>query len=59
MEHSIEKYLERQSTQKLEIVLQGYLTMTDAQDYEYVIQMIRKILEKRKARSTGDYASFL
>ena len=54
MEHSVEKYLERQSTQKLETVLQGYLTMADAQDYEYVIQMIRKILEKRKAHSASE-----
>ena len=34
MEHSLEKYLERQSTEKLESALKGYLTMADAEIYK-------------------------
>ena len=51
MEHSLEKYLERQSTEKLEGVLKGYLTMAEAEKYEDIIQMIRKVLEEREVKS--------
>ena len=54
MEHSIEKYLERQSTEKLKTVLQGYLTMADGEDDTDAIQMIRKVLEKRNEYLLGD-----
>ena len=54
MEHSLEKYLERQSTQKLECVLREYLTMDNAENYKDAIQMIRKVLEERKVYSCGN-----
>ena len=54
MEHSLEKYLERQSTEKLESALKGYLTMADAEKYEDIIQMIRKVMEERVVKSSDD-----
>lgn len=54
MEHSLEKYLERLSTEKLESALKGYLTMADAEIYKDIIQMIRKVLEEREVESSDD-----
>ena len=49
MEHTLEKYLTRQSTAALENLLENILSGTLAEDYSYVIPIILEILQKRKA----------
>ena len=47
MEHSVRKYLERQSTQKLEIALQGLRQEGRSREAQAHIGMIEEILRKR------------
>lgn len=44
MDHSVQGYLERQSTQLLETLLQKYTGTRE----EYLVDIISEILEKRK-----------
>ena len=47
MEHSVRKYLERQSTQKLEIALQGLRQEGRSKEAQVHIGIIEEILRKR------------
>lgn len=47
MEHSVQKYLDRQSTEKLEIALQDYLRQPMDRENERILRLIVEILEKR------------
>ena len=48
MEHSIEEYLARQTTEELEVLLDSYLN-DKSELYQYYVELIKMILEGRKA----------
>ena len=53
MDHSLQAYLERQPTLKLETLLQELYTGTYGANYAYMIPIIEEILEKRKNSGTA------
>ena len=48
MEHSIEEYLARQTTEELEVLLDSYLN-DKSELYQCYVELIKMILEGRKA----------
>lgn len=48
MEHSIEEYLARQTTEELEVLLDSYLN-DKSELYQYYVELIKMIMEGRKA----------
>ena len=48
MEHSIEEYLARQTTEELEVLLDSYLN-DKSELYQYYVELIKMILAGRKA----------
>lgn len=47
MQHSLQAYLERQPTEKLETLVQNYFSGNASEDYRYAIPMMIEILDLR------------
>jgi hypothetical protein len=48
MDHSMQGYLSRRTTEELEIILQHCLQEENSEHYAHIAFMIRKILKQRK-----------
>ena len=48
MEHSVEAYLRRQTTETLELLLESYTREENRMEYGYLVNVIQNVLAQRQ-----------